>query len=75
MSDKLDDAKQLKDGIDVRGQQVAAFLQKYLGPEEFSDYDYFIQMKPKLTMDEQEIDDKLKLGHDQLEALKKSLQS
>ena len=58
---KLDDAKQLKDGIDNRGNQVAAFLQVYL-TEEYEDYDYFIKMKSKLNMEQQEVDDKLKLG-------------
>jgi len=75
LSDKLNDAKDLKEGIDRRSQQVATYLQKYLTPEEFSDYEHFVKMKSKLTIDQQELDDKIKLGEEQLEALQKSMNS
>ena len=70
---KLDDAKQLKEGIDNRGNQVAGFLRVYLTADEFDDYDYFVKMKSKLNMQQQEVEDKLALGEEQLMALQKSL--
>ena len=71
--EKLDDAKQLKEGIDNRGHQVSSYLRQYLSKDEFDDYEYFIKMKSKLNMDMQEIEDKIKLGEEQLSALKKSI--
>ena len=52
---------------------MAVYLEEYLTQEEYEDYLHFIKMKSKLTMDGQEIDDKIKLGEEQLSALKKSL--
>ena len=44
-------------------------LQQYLNSDEYADYQHFIQMKAKLIMDSREIDDKLRLGEEQLAAL------
>lgn len=73
LQDKLEDAKLLKDGIDRRSKQVSVFLQRSLTGDEYEDYLHFIKMKSKLIVDQQEIDDKLKLGDGQLTALKKSM--
>jgi protein Shroom len=70
---KLEDAKQLKDGIDNRGHQVATFLRAYLSPDQFADYEFFVKMKCKLNMQQAEVADKLALGEEQLEALQRSL--
>ena len=71
--EKLDDAKALKEGIDRRSKQVSVILKKQLTEAEYEDYEYFIKLKSKLTMDQQEITDKLKLGEEQLSALRKSM--
>ena len=71
--EKLDDAKQLKDGIDHRGHQVASYLRQYLTTDEFQDYEFFVKIKSKLNMDLQEIEEKIKMGDEQLAALKKSI--
>ena len=73
LSQKHEDAKQLKEGIDLRSCQVASMLKKCLTAEEFTDYEYFIKMKSKLKMEQQEIDDKISLGEEQLRALNKML--
>ena len=73
MSEKHGDAKSLKEGIDRRSRQVATYLKTCLTEDEFTDYEYFIQMKSKLKMEKQEIEDKIKLGEEQLKALQKSL--
>ena len=69
LSDQLEEARKLKLNIDRRSQQVGVFLQHYLSSDEFADYQHFIQMKAKLIMDSREIDDKLRLGEEQLAAL------
>ncbi len=75
IQEKHEDAKSLKEGIDRRSKQVAVYLRKYLTSEEYADYEHFIKMKSKLTMESQEIEDKIKLGEEQLTELKKSMTS
>uniref|UniRef100_A0A182W6S8 ASD2 domain-containing protein n=1 Tax=Anopheles minimus TaxID=112268 RepID=A0A182W6S8_9DIPT len=71
--EQLDEAKQLKDDIDQRGGTIARILEQSLTIEEYADYDYFINMKAKLIVDSREIADKIKLGEEQLAALKDTL--
>ncbi|XP_055592029.1 protein Shroom isoform X4 [Uranotaenia lowii] len=71
--EQLDEAKQLKDDIDRRGAIIGKILEKSLTIEEYADYDYFINMKAKLIVDSREIADKIKLGEEQLAALKDTL--
>ena len=68
---KLEDGKELKDGIDRRSDCVTSFLRKHLLASEFEDYEHFIKMKSKLTVDQQDVDDKLKLGEELLAQLRK----
>ncbi len=75
IKEKHEDAKLLKEGIDRRSKQVAIYLKKYLTSEEYADYEYFIKMKSKLSMDAQEIDDRIKLGEEQLRELRRSMTS
>lgn len=71
--EQLHDAKVLKINIDKRSVNVSAILSKYLNNEEFADYQHFITMKTKLIMDGREIQDKVKLGEEQLAALKEAI--
>lgn len=71
--DQLEEAKVLKTNIDKRSINVSAILSKYLNDEEFADYQHFINMKAKLIMDTREIQDKVKLGEEQLAALKEAI--
>lgn len=71
--DQLEEAKKLKECIDKRSVNVSNILYKYLNSEEYADYDHFINMKAKLIMDSKEINDKIKLGEEQLGALKETL--
>lgn len=70
---QLDEAKNLKENIDKRGVNVAKLLEKSMTLDEYADYDYFIQMKAKLLVDSAEIGNKIKLGEEQLSALKETL--
>lgn len=71
--EQLEEAKKLKESIDKRSVSVSSMLYKYLNTEEYADYDHFINMKAKLIMDTKEIADKIKLGEEQLAALKETL--
>ncbi|XP_034937884.1 uncharacterized protein Shrm [Chelonus insularis] len=71
--EQLEEAKILKSNIDKRSVNVSAILAKYLNDEEFADYQHFITMKTKLIMDGREIQDKVKLGEEQLAALKEAI--
>lgn len=73
LQEQLEEAKKLKENIDKRSVNVSNILYKYLNPEEYSDYDHFINMKAKLIMDSREIADKIKLGEEQLVALRETL--
>ena len=44
-----------------------------LTEEEFADYSHFVTMKAKLVIDQREIDEKIKLGDEQLVALRETL--
>lgn len=41
--------------------------------DQYADYDHFIKMKAKLIMDAREIDDKIKLGEEQQQALRETM--
>lgn len=71
--EQLDEAKHLKGDIDRRGVVVAKCLEKHLSPEDYVDYDYFINMKAKLIVDDREIVERIKLGEEQMAALKDTL--
>lgn len=71
--DQLEEAKVLKSNIDKRSVNVSAILSKYLNEDEYADYQHFINMKAKLIMDGREIQDKVKLGEEQLTALKEAI--
>ena len=71
--EQLDEAKRLKESIDKRSSTVSQFLHNYLNESDYADYDHFVKMKAKLIMDSREIGDKIKLGEDQIQALKESL--
>lgn len=73
LQEQLEEAKKLKENIDRRSVNVSNILYKYLSSEEYADYDHFINMKAKLIMDAKEIADKIKLGEEQLMALKETL--
>ncbi|XP_037506343.1 protein Shroom3 [Rhipicephalus sanguineus] len=70
LSSQHEEARRLKESIDRRSRQVAQFLRKYLTPQEYADYDHFVRMKSKLLVDAREIDDKIRLGEEQLAALR-----
>ena len=73
LMEQLDEAKRLKESIDRRSAMVSQFLHNYLSESDYADYEHFVKMKAKLIMDSREITDKIKLGEEQLQALKDSI--
>lgn len=63
----------MKTDIDKRKDQVALFISNCFSDLEMEDYTYFVKMKSKLTIQTQELDDKIKLGEEQLQALRRSI--
>ncbi|XP_050417764.1 uncharacterized protein LOC126831141 isoform X3 [Patella vulgata] len=73
LHNKHEEAKLLKEDIDKRCVLVSAMLEARLSIEEMEDYNYYIKMKSKLTIDCQELEDRIKLGEEQIQELKKSI--
>ncbi|OCU00074.1 protein Shroom3 isoform X1 [Xenopus laevis] len=70
-----EDARELKENLDRREKLVMDFLGNYLTGEEFAHYQHFVKMKSALLIEQRELDDKIKLGQEQLRCLTESLPS
>ncbi|XP_059507425.1 protein Shroom4-like isoform X2 [Stegostoma tigrinum] len=70
---QLEEAKELKEHVDRREQAVHNILVKHLSEEELQDYTHFVKMKSALIIEQRELEDKIKLGEEQLKCLRESL--
>lgn len=68
-----EDAKDLKDNLDRRENQVSTFLSRQLSAEQLQDYRRFVQTKASLLIRQKDLEEKQRLGEEQLEALSNSL--
>ncbi|XP_017276884.1 protein Shroom1 [Kryptolebias marmoratus] len=68
-----EDAKDLKDNLDRRENLVSTFLTRQLSAEQLQDYRRFVQTKASLLIRQKDLEEKQKLGEEQLEALSNSL--
>ncbi|KAG9480629.1 hypothetical protein GDO78_012212 [Eleutherodactylus coqui] len=68
-----EDARELKENLDRREKLVTDILGNYLTCEQYQDYQHFVKMKSALLIEQRELDDKIKLGHEQLTSLLESL--
>ncbi|XP_051529260.1 protein Shroom2-like isoform X2 [Myxocyprinus asiaticus] len=68
-----EDAKELKENLDRREHLVYDILASYLSEEHLADYQYFVKMKSALIIEQRKLEDKIKLGEEQLKCLKDSL--
>ncbi|XP_029460226.1 protein Shroom2 isoform X6 [Rhinatrema bivittatum] len=68
-----EDAKELKENLDRRERIVFDILASYLSEESLADYEHFVKMKPALIIEQRELEDKIKLGEEQLKCLTDSL--
>ncbi|GCC30367.1 hypothetical protein chiPu_0008815 [Chiloscyllium punctatum] len=70
---QLEEAKELKEHVDRREHAVHNILVKHLSEEELQDYIHFVKMKSALIIEQRELEDKIKLGEEQLKCLRDSL--
>lgn len=68
-----EDARELKENLDRREKLVTDILGNYLTRDQFQDYQRFVKMKSALLIEQRELDDKIKLGQEQLDCLLESL--
>ncbi|XP_043827844.1 protein Shroom3 isoform X3 [Dromiciops gliroides] len=68
-----EDARELKENLDRRERVVLDILANYLTKEQFQDYQHFVKMKSTLLIEQRKLDDKIKLGQEQLNCLLESL--
>ncbi|XP_064272285.1 protein Shroom3 isoform X1 [Passer domesticus] len=68
-----EDARELKENLDRRERVVLDILGNYLSEEQLQDYQHFVKMKSALLIEQRELDDKIKLGQEQLKCLIESL--
>lgn len=68
-----EDAKDLKDNLDRRENLVSTFLSRQLSAEQLQDYRHFVQTKASLLIQQKDLEEKQRLGEEQLEVLSNSL--
>ncbi|XP_062899542.1 protein Shroom3 isoform X2 [Mobula hypostoma] len=73
LASQHEDAKELKENLDRRAGVVLDILENYLTADQLEDYQHFVKMKAALLMEQRELDDKIKLGEEQLRCLLESL--
>nr|XP_046248519.1 protein Shroom2 isoform X2 [Scatophagus argus] len=67
------DAKELKENLDRRERVVCEILGNYLPEDSLTDYEHFVKMKSALIIEQRKLEDKIKLGEEQLKCLMDSL--
>uniref|UniRef100_A0AAQ4R7I3 ASD2 domain-containing protein n=1 Tax=Gasterosteus aculeatus aculeatus TaxID=481459 RepID=A0AAQ4R7I3_GASAC len=70
---QLSEAQDLKDHVDRREQAVSRVLARCLSPELHRDYSHFVKMKAALLVEQRQLEDKTRLGEEQLRGLRESL--
>ncbi|TRY87644.1 hypothetical protein DNTS_013601 [Danionella cerebrum] len=70
---QMSEAQELKEHVDRREQAVGRVLSCCLTPEQMRDYAHFIKMKAALLVEQRQLDDKIRLGEEQLRGLRESL--
>ncbi|XP_062850266.1 protein Shroom4 [Trichomycterus rosablanca] len=71
--EQLAEAQELKEHVDRREEAVGRVLGRCLTPEQLRDYSHFVKMKAALLVEQRQLDDKIRLGEEQLNGLKESL--
>ncbi|XP_054609559.1 protein Shroom4 isoform X2 [Dunckerocampus dactyliophorus] len=70
---QLSEAQDLKDHVDRREQAVSRVLARCLSPDQHRDYSHFVKMKAGLLVEQRQLEDKIRLGEEQLRGLRESL--
>ncbi|XP_060126499.1 protein Shroom4 isoform X1 [Zootoca vivipara] len=70
---QLEDAKELQEHVSRRERLVFASVSRCLPAEQLQDYHHFVRMKSALAIQQRQLEDKIKLGEEQLRCLRESL--
>ncbi|KAJ6653543.1 hypothetical protein lerEdw1_009123 [Lerista edwardsae] len=70
---QLEDAQELQEHVARRERLVFACVSRCLPSEPLQDYQHFVRMKSALAVQQRQLDDKIKLGEEQLRCLRESL--
>ncbi|XP_063169813.1 protein Shroom4 [Candoia aspera] len=70
---QLEDAKELQEHVAQREQLISASVSRCLPAEQLQDYQHFVRMKSALAIQQRQLDEKIKLGEEQLRCLWESL--
>nr|XP_015801852.2 protein Shroom4 isoform X2 [Nothobranchius furzeri] len=70
---QLSEAQDLKDHVDRREQVVSRVLARCFTPEQHRDYCHYVKMKAALLVEQKQLEDKIRLGEEQLRGLRESL--
>ncbi|XP_039730808.1 protein Shroom4 isoform X1 [Pteropus medius] len=73
LTGQLADAKELKEHVDRREKLVFGMISRYLPQDQLQDYQHFVKMKSALIIEQRELEEKIKLGEEQLKCLRESL--
>ncbi|KAM4662668.1 protein Shroom4 isoform 2-T2 [Discoglossus pictus] len=73
LSNQLEDAKELRAHVTRREQMVLETVSRYLSEEQLQDYHHYVKMTSALIMEQRELEDKIRLGEEQLRCLRESL--
>ncbi|XP_060038675.1 protein Shroom2 [Erinaceus europaeus] len=73
LTQQHEDARELKENLDRRARAVRAILAGRLSAAGLADYAHFVHMKSALLIEQRELDDKVRLGEEQLRCLLDSL--
>lgn len=68
-----EDAKELKENLDRRERLVLEVMESHLDAGSLDDYRHFVKMKSALIIEQRKLEDKIKLGEEQLKCLVDSL--
>ncbi|KAF0045788.1 hypothetical protein F2P81_002317 [Scophthalmus maximus] len=68
-----EDAKELKENLDRRERLVSGIMGAHLDAASLDDYRHFVKMKSALIIEQRKLEDKIKLGEEQLKGLLDSL--
>ena len=73
LTGQLTDANELKEHVDRREKLVFGMVSRYLPQDQLQDYQHFVKMKSALIIEQRELEEKIKLGEEQLKCLRESL--
>ncbi|KAJ1101555.1 hypothetical protein NDU88_006622 [Pleurodeles waltl] len=73
LTEQLEEAKDLKEHVDRREKVVHDTVSRYLTADQLLDYHHFVKMKSALIIEQRELEEKIKLGEEQLKCLRESL--